>query len=69
MTHQRDESGDPDVVEGAAKALAHPADADLALLSAVHLGLRAVSAGTTAHLPWQRPPGAGEEGLASRHHV
>lgn len=59
--------GSPEVVEGAARALAEPADADIALLSAVHLGLRAVASGGEA-LPRQRPAGPGEDGLAARHH-
>ena len=41
--------------------------ADLDVLSALNKGLRAVSSGAAGNLPWQRPPGTGEEGLATRH--
>jgi len=66
MTEGQDRADQPDVVEGAARALSEPADSDLTLLSAVHLGLRTVGQDPTATLPWQRPPGSGEDVLATR---
>lgn len=56
----------PEIVQGAVRALSHPADADLALLAAVRKGLAAVSSGAGLGMPAQRPPGRGEEGLATR---
>jgi hypothetical protein len=68
MGEQPDESGVPDdVVREAARAFSEPDDADLDVLSALNKGLRAVSSGAAGNLPWQRPPGTGEEGLATRH--
>jgi len=58
----------PEIVRGAERAFSHPADADLSLLAAVHKGLAAVPSGAGPGLPAQRPPGRGEDGLATRHH-
>jgi hypothetical protein len=66
MSDVSDSSG-AEIVRGAEEALAHPADVDLDLLSAVRKGLSSVSSGTGGGLPVQRPPHVGEEGLAARH--
>ncbi|HEY0117337.1 MAG TPA: hypothetical protein VGC04_01000 [Cellulomonas sp.] len=67
MSEKPDESGVPEVVREAARAYSEPDDADLGVLSALHKGLHAVSSGADGALPWQRPPHAGEDGLATRH--
>jgi hypothetical protein len=68
MGEKSDESGLPDVVRQAARALSAPDDANLDVLSAINKALHAVSSGPQGSaLPWQRPPSAGEEGLATRH--
>ena len=48
------------------RALTTPDDADLDVLSAVHKGLHAVASGVPGVVPWQRPPQAGDDGLATR---
>ena len=67
MSDEPDESGVPEVVREAARALSEPDDADLDVLSALHKGLHAVSSGQPGSVPWQRPPHTGEDGLATRH--
>lgn len=67
MGEKPDESGVPEVVREAARALSEPDDADLDVLSALNKGLHAVQSGTHGALPRQRPPASGEEGLATRH--
>ncbi len=67
MSEKPDGAGLHDAVSEAARALATPDDADLNVLSAVHKGLHAVASGIPGVVPWQRPPQAGDDGLATRH--